>query len=133
MLRECAGIALAAAFLWGCSDRSPIKDREVLRVVSPSGECEARVYEVYEPREYRNTQVLLMFKGKWPGSGGGSGAVSFNEAELGLSLQWTDSNTLEISYPADTEYQRNPSGERIQYMDNIVDVKLVPVISEKGT
>jgi hypothetical protein len=113
-------LATLSVLLNGCSD-DPFT--EIQRIQSPAGWCDAIVWEYNENEQSRYTQVYLSFdNGK-----GGSGAVSFDQIGINLELKWIDSETLEVSYPGNVPFTRNASGERLQFLNRIITVKLVPI------
>lgn len=80
--------------------------KQLARVPSPSGWCEAYIVEWGDD----NSQVMLEFDG----GACGSGAVSAFGKEPGLQLRWLDSTTVEVQHAKGVQMERNASGEVIQ-------------------
>jgi len=92
-------------------------------VTSPAGWCVASVIVFDASPRSSNTQVLLSFDdGRC-----GSGAVSFDRANVPITVRWVDATTLEVSYPKDLVPERNASGEFLQCFDRRVHVILSAV------
>src|SRR2546430_1962214 len=102
-----AVLIVIAAALFACSKSPPWKSRELQRVTSPAGWCVASVIVFDGSPHSSNTQVFLSFDG----GKCGSGAVSFDRADVPLTLRWVDATTLEVAYPKDLVPTRNASGE----------------------
>lgn len=119
-------MVLGILLLPGCTDPAPdpVANRIIdhVTVSSPDGSIEARVYEIVGDENAALTQLMLSFKN----SGCGSGAVSWYENDLDVSLRWIDDQTLEVRYPGVVEAARNPSGEVITCLDQKVRVLLKP-------
>src|SRR2546425_477025 len=116
-------IAILATLL-ACSKSQPaFNTRELSHVASPAGWCVASVVVFDGSPASSNTQVLLSFDG----GKCGSGAVSFDRADVPLELRWVDATTLEVRYPKDATPVRNASGEFLQCFDRRVHVILSAV------
>jgi hypothetical protein len=115
-----AVLIVIAAALFACSKSPQWKTRELQRVTSPAGWCVASVIVFDGSSRSSNTQVFLSFDG----GKCGSGAVSFDRADVPLTLRWVDATTLEVAYPKDLVPTRNASGEFLQCFDRKVHVIL---------
>ena len=115
-------LLMAGALAVACSSRinHPIELRESARVPSPSGWCEAYVVELGTEPNGLTTQVLLSFDG----GQGGAGAVSAPGKNLGLTLRWLDSTTLEVQHPKTVRLEYGASGDVIQFFRHKVKVVL---------
>jgi hypothetical protein len=121
-----ARFSLFAIFvsLFACSKAPPaFTTREISHVASPAGGCVASVVVFDGSPGGSNTQVLLSFDG----GKCGSGAVSFDRADVPLELRWLDATTLEVRHPKDATPIRNASGEFLQCFDRKVHVILSAV------
>ncbi len=59
--------------------------------------------------------------------------MSFGRIGLKLQLYWLDAENLEVRYPAGAGFSRTPSGERIQFKNRFVNIRLVPFSKDDKT
>ena len=90
--------------------KTDFSTREVVRVVSPSGCCEAHVVESTLVGVGENTQVIVSFDG----GSCGAGVASADGINRGLDIRWVNELTLSIGHPRGVQLTQNASGDRVK-------------------
>ncbi len=99
---------------------SPYKTEVKESLLSPNGAFTAEVLLTYENGKSLHSSVFVWNSNKTIGSG----AVSFFQADIIPDLKWEDDFTLLISYPEGVEPKLNPSGNRLQFKEDFLDIVL---------